>query len=51
MKEIFEQLKQRLVDEKDCFYFEDVDGEMNFDGQAMLSVIDGFAEEFEKKLQ
>jgi hypothetical protein len=51
MKEVFEQLKQRLVDEKDCFYFEDVDGAMQFDGQAMLSVIDGFAEEFMRKIQ
>lgn len=50
MKEVFEQLKQRLLDNKDHFYFEDVDGDMQFDGAALFSEIDGFAEEFIKKI-
>lgn len=50
MKEVFEQLKQRLLDQSDHFVFEDEDGETQFDGDAMFSIIDGFADEFVSKI-
>ena len=51
MKEVFEQLKQRLLDNQEHFFFEDVDGDMQFDGAAMFAEIDGFCEEFMRKIQ
>lgn len=51
MREIFEQLKQRLCDNRENFVYEDVDGETQFDGEALLAVVDGFADEFMAKIQ
>jgi hypothetical protein len=50
MKEVFNELKQRLYDNREHYVYEDVDGELQFDGEALMSEIDGFANEFISKI-
>lgn len=50
MKEVFEQLKQRLYDHREHFVYEDVDGNLEFDGEALMAEVDGFAAEFMSKI-
>lgn len=50
MKEVFEQLKQRLYDNREHFVYEDVDGDLEFDGDALFAEVDAFAKEFMAKI-
>lgn len=50
MKSTFEDLKEWLRHRMDHFYYEDRDGNVCFDEQAMLMEIDVFSDEVEKQI-
>jgi len=51
MKEVFEELKQRLYNNREHFVYEDVDGDIVFCEDSLMSEIDAFVVDFMKRVQ
>jgi hypothetical protein len=51
MKEVFEELKQRLYNNREHYVYEDVDGDTTFCEDSLMAEIDGFVMDFMKRVQ